>query len=134
MRLNIYIYIYLFFLLTCTNYTQSHCTSSSTPSSLFPQLPLCSLSSTYSPCSFCFQLLYQLQLSIWYHFNFNFLNAQGYFQSLFSCIEKLLAFLSVKNLVLPAAPEAESIWTEKFGFTKIDPDQVCLTCVESMHR
>ncbi|XP_050380361.1 uncharacterized protein LOC126797704 [Argentina anserina] len=51
-------------------------------------------------------------------------HGKGYFQSLFSCIEKLLAFLSVKNLVLPAAPEAESIWTEKFGFTKIDPDQL----------
>ncbi|BBH07730.1 Acyl-CoA N-acyltransferase with RING/FYVE/PHD-type zinc finger domain, partial [Prunus dulcis] len=50
-------------------------------------------------------------------------HGKGYFQLLFSCIEKLLAFLSVKSLVLPAAEEAESIWTEKFGFTKIMPDQ-----------
>lgn len=50
--------------------------------------------------------------------------SQGYFQLLFSCIEKLLAFLNVQNLVLPAAEEAESIWTEKFGFQKIKPDQV----------
>ncbi|XP_042489983.1 uncharacterized protein LOC122069958 [Macadamia integrifolia] len=49
---------------------------------------------------------------------------QGYFQSLFSCIERLLGFLHVKNLVLPAADEAESIWTKKFGFTKIAPDEL----------
>lgn len=51
---------------------------------------------------------------------------QGYFQLLFSCIEKLLAFLHVKSIVLPAAEEAESIWTDKFGFNKINPDQVSL--------
>ncbi|XP_057463398.1 uncharacterized protein LOC130753384 isoform X2 [Actinidia eriantha] len=44
-------------------------------------------------------------------------NNQG--KVLFSCIEKLLAFLNVKFLVLPAAEEAESIWTQKFGFEKI---------------
>ncbi|TKY53008.1 Increased DNA methylation 1 [Spatholobus suberectus] len=49
---------------------------------------------------------------------------KGYFQTLFSCIERLLAFLNVKNLVLPAAEEAESIWTEKFGFSKMKPDQL----------
>ncbi|CAL5422272.1 unnamed protein product [Camellia sinensis] len=49
---------------------------------------------------------------------------KGYFQILFSCIEKLLAFLNVKSLVLPAAYEAESIWTNKFGFEKIPPDQL----------
>ncbi|POO01823.1 Zinc finger, FYVE/PHD-type [Trema orientale] len=51
-------------------------------------------------------------------------HGRGYFQLLFSCIEKLLAFLNVKSLVLPAAEEAESIWTDKFGFTKIRPDQL----------
>lgn len=71
--------------------------------------------------------------------NSNSITLQGYFQLLFSCIEKLLAFLNVQSLVLPAAEEAESIWTEKFGFTKIRPDQVnsnirlnmpaCLVCV-----
>lgn len=50
---------------------------------------------------------------------------QGYFQLLFSCIEKLLSFLRVKSIVLPAAEEAESIWTDKFGFKKIDPELVC---------
>lgn len=49
---------------------------------------------------------------------------QGYFQTLFSCIEGLLAFFNVKNLVLPAAEEAESICTDKFVFSKIKQDQV----------
>ncbi|KHN48229.1 Chromodomain-helicase-DNA-binding protein 4, partial [Glycine soja] len=49
---------------------------------------------------------------------------KGYFQTLFACIERLLAFLNVKNLVLPAAEEAESIWTEKFGFSKMKLDQL----------
>ncbi|KAK7245037.1 hypothetical protein RIF29_39867 [Crotalaria pallida] len=49
---------------------------------------------------------------------------KGYFQTLFSCIERLLAFLNVKTLVLPAAEEAESIWTAKFGFSKMNPDQL----------
>ncbi|ESW34810.1 hypothetical protein PHAVU_001G183200 [Phaseolus vulgaris] len=48
----------------------------------------------------------------------------GYFQTLFSCIERLLAFLNVKNLVLPAAEEAESICTDKFVFSKIKQDQL----------
>lgn len=47
----------------------------------------------------------------------------GYFQSLFSCIEKLLGSLKVKHFVLPSADEAKSIWTKKFGFSKITPDQ-----------
>lgn len=49
---------------------------------------------------------------------------KGYFQLLFSCIEKLLAFLSVRSLVLPAAEEAETIWTKKFGFEKIPQEQL----------
>ncbi|KAF3455153.1 hypothetical protein FNV43_RR05601 [Rhamnella rubrinervis] len=49
---------------------------------------------------------------------------QGYFQTLFACIERFLAFLNVKNLVLPAADEAESIWTKKFGFAKLAQDQI----------
>ncbi|KAL9296814.1 hypothetical protein ACSQ67_022710 [Phaseolus vulgaris] len=38
---------------------------------------------------------------------------QGYFQSLFSCIEGLLGSLKVKRFVLPSAAEAESIWTDQ---------------------
>ncbi|XP_073102558.1 uncharacterized protein [Elaeis guineensis] len=49
---------------------------------------------------------------------------QGYFQSLFSCIERLLVTLKVNHFVLPAADEAESIWTKKFGFTKITSDEL----------
>ncbi|TYJ26388.1 hypothetical protein E1A91_A07G116600v1 [Gossypium mustelinum] len=49
---------------------------------------------------------------------------QGYFQCLFSCIEKLLGFLKVKTLVLPAADEAESIWTKKFRFSKITQEEL----------
>ncbi|XP_041998297.1 uncharacterized protein LOC121748123 isoform X3 [Salvia splendens] len=49
---------------------------------------------------------------------------KGYFQLLYSCIEKLLAFLNVKSFILPAT-EAKSIWTEKFGFNKI-PDEKLL--------
>ncbi|XP_061371540.1 uncharacterized protein LOC133314115 [Gastrolobium bilobum] len=49
---------------------------------------------------------------------------QGYFQSLFSCIERLLGSLKVRNFVLPAASVAESIWTSKFGFTKLDKDVI----------
>lgn len=49
---------------------------------------------------------------------------KGYFQLLHSCIEKLLAFLNVKSYVLPATDEAKSIWTEKFGFSKIPEQQL----------
>ncbi|KAL3579638.1 hypothetical protein D5086_017473 [Populus alba] len=52
------------------------------------------------------------------------LQGQGYFQTLFTCIEKLLGFLNVKNLVLPAAEEVESIWTNKFGFSSITQDEL----------
>lgn len=49
---------------------------------------------------------------------------KGYFQALFSCIERLLSSLNVENIVLPAAEEAESIWTKKFGFTKMSEERV----------
>ncbi|KAI3938844.1 hypothetical protein MKW98_018301 [Papaver atlanticum] len=49
---------------------------------------------------------------------------QGYFQSLFCCLERLLGFLKVKNLVLPSAGEAESIWTDRFGFEKVGDDKL----------
>ncbi|KAL0281758.1 UNVERIFIED_CONTAM: hypothetical protein Sradi_7289900 [Sesamum radiatum] len=41
---------------------------------------------------------------------------KGYFQSLFYCVEGLLASLNVKDLVLPAADEAESLWKTDLGF------------------
>ncbi|KDP35597.1 hypothetical protein JCGZ_09035 [Jatropha curcas] len=49
---------------------------------------------------------------------------KGYFQALFSCIERLLCSLNVVNLVLPAAEEAESIWTRRFGFRKMSEGQL----------
>ncbi|XVF55320.1 hypothetical protein PTKIN_Ptkin06aG0027800 [Pterospermum kingtungense] len=49
---------------------------------------------------------------------------KGYFQALFACIEGLLSSLKVENLVLPAAEEALSIWTKKFGFTKMSEQQL----------
>ncbi|KAG2308430.1 hypothetical protein Bca4012_082474 [Brassica carinata] len=49
---------------------------------------------------------------------------QGYFQCLFDCIERLLGSLNVKHLVLPAADEAKSIWTDKFGFTKMTEEEM----------
>ncbi|KAH0715406.1 uncharacterized protein [Solanum tuberosum] len=49
---------------------------------------------------------------------------QGYFQSLFSCMENLLQSLKVENLVLPSAEEAEAIWTNRFSFTKIPEEQM----------
>ncbi|XP_049353448.1 uncharacterized protein LOC125817992 isoform X1 [Solanum verrucosum] len=49
---------------------------------------------------------------------------QGYFQSLFSCVENLLQSLKVENLVLPSAEEAEAIWTNRFSFTKIPEEQM----------
>ncbi|XP_050380115.1 uncharacterized protein LOC126797523 isoform X2 [Argentina anserina] len=49
---------------------------------------------------------------------------KGYFQALFSCIEMLLLSLKVEKLVLPAAEEAESIWTRKFGFRKMRDEQL----------
>lgn len=49
---------------------------------------------------------------------------KGYFQALFSCIERLLCSLNVENIVLPAAEEAESIWINKFGFTKMTEERL----------
>ncbi|KAH8506172.1 hypothetical protein H0E87_013123 [Populus deltoides] len=49
---------------------------------------------------------------------------KGYFQALFSCIERLLCSLNVEQLVLPAAEEAESIWTRRFGFRKMSEGQM----------
>ncbi|KAL7196012.1 hypothetical protein ACSBR1_036110 [Camellia fascicularis] len=42
---------------------------------------------------------------------------------LFSCIESPLYSPNVENLVLPAAEEAESIWTKKLGFRKMSDER-----------
>ncbi|KAL8525327.1 hypothetical protein ACS0TY_014816 [Phlomoides rotata] len=49
---------------------------------------------------------------------------KGYFQSLYTCIEDLLQSLNVKDLVLPAADEAESLWKNRFGFQKLEQEQL----------
>lgn len=49
---------------------------------------------------------------------------KGYFQALFSCIESFLSSMSVKHLVLPAAEEAEPMWTNKLGFRKTSNDEM----------
>ncbi|XP_076892233.1 increased DNA methylation 1-like isoform X2 [Bidens hawaiensis] len=48
---------------------------------------------------------------------------KGYFQALSFCIEELLLSLGVELLVLPAAEEAESIWTKKLGFRKMSDER-----------
>ncbi|KAL0416010.1 UNVERIFIED_CONTAM: hypothetical protein Slati_3432900, partial [Sesamum latifolium] len=52
-----------------------------------------------------------------------YIDGRGYFQSLLYCIEGLLASLNVKDLVLPAADEVESMWRNRFGFEKLDQEQ-----------
>ncbi|KAL0316310.1 UNVERIFIED_CONTAM: Chromodomain-helicase-DNA-binding protein 4 [Sesamum radiatum] len=49
---------------------------------------------------------------------------EGYFQALFSCIQRLLSSMSVRHLVLPAAEEAEPMWTNKLGFRKTSNEQM----------
>ncbi|KAL3628605.1 hypothetical protein CASFOL_027651 [Castilleja foliolosa] len=49
---------------------------------------------------------------------------KGYFQALFSCIERLLSSMNVKNLVLPAAEEAQPMWLNKLGFRKTSHDRM----------
>ncbi|KAK1392604.1 Chromodomain-helicase-DNA-binding protein 4 [Heracleum sosnowskyi] len=49
---------------------------------------------------------------------------KGYFRALFTCIEQLLVSMNVEKIVLPAAEDAESIWTKKLGFKKISDEQL----------
>ncbi|RVX20290.1 Increased DNA methylation 1 [Vitis vinifera] len=49
---------------------------------------------------------------------------QGYFQALYTCIERLLCFLQVNSLVLPAAEGAESLWINKFKFHKMEQEEM----------
>ncbi len=54
---------------------------------------------------------------------------QGHCKALFLSIERLLGVLRVDRVVLPAAEGAEGIWLNKFGFSKMANDQVCLYCL-----
>ncbi|XP_023745932.1 increased DNA methylation 1 [Lactuca sativa] len=48
---------------------------------------------------------------------------KGYFQLFFNCFEKLLAYLTVKKMIVHAAEDVESMWIQKFGFQKVTPAQ-----------
>ncbi|CAM0912296.1 unnamed protein product [Alopecurus aequalis] len=52
------------------------------------------------------------------------LQGLGYFQVLFSCMERMLTSLKIKHFMLPAAHEAEAIWTKKFGFSRIPHEEL----------
>lgn len=52
------------------------------------------------------------------------LQGLGYFQVLFSCMERMLISLKIKHFMLPAAHEAEAIWMNKFGFSRIPQEQL----------
>lgn len=49
---------------------------------------------------------------------------KGYFQLFFTCFEKMLTYLNIKKIVLPAAEDAKSLWTNKLGFRKVTPMQL----------
>ena len=49
---------------------------------------------------------------------------QGFCKALMTTIERLLGVLSVDRLVLPTAKNAESIWINKFGFRRMEDQQV----------
>ncbi|GAB2272259.1 hypothetical protein Dimus_007079 [Dionaea muscipula] len=51
-------------------------------------------------------------------------HGKGYFQTLYGCVERLLASLEVKSIVLPAAEEAKAIWTDRFGFRHMTLDEI----------
>ncbi|KAJ0476673.1 putative histone acetyltransferase chromatin regulator PHD family [Helianthus annuus] len=44
---------------------------------------------------------------------------KGYFKLFFTCFEKLLSFLMIKKLVVPAAEDTKAMWTNKFGFRRV---------------
>ncbi|XP_058766291.1 increased DNA methylation 1-like [Vicia villosa] len=49
---------------------------------------------------------------------------KGYFQALLACIQGVLGELRVGRLFLPAAHEAKSLWTRKYGFMALDQDEM----------
>jgi len=51
---------------------------------------------------------------------------QGHCKALLLSIERLLGVLRVERLALPAAEGAEGIWLNKFDFTRMTKEQVCI--------
>lgn len=49
---------------------------------------------------------------------------QGFCKALLTTIERLLGVLNVKCLVLPSAKDAESVWINEFGFSRMDDAQL----------
>ncbi|KAI3706686.1 hypothetical protein L6452_24603 [Arctium lappa] len=49
---------------------------------------------------------------------------KGYFQLFFTCFERMLSYLNIKKIVLPAADDAKSLWTNKLGFSSVIPIQL----------
>jgi hypothetical protein len=45
-------------------------------------------------------------------------------------MERMLISLKIKHFMLPAAHEAEAIWMNKFGFSRIPQEQVCYSSAE----
>ncbi|KAK9079325.1 hypothetical protein SSX86_000996 [Deinandra increscens subsp. villosa] len=41
---------------------------------------------------------------------------KGWFKVFFTCFEKVLSFLKIKKLVIPAAEDMKAVWINKFGF------------------
>jgi N-acetylglutamate synthase-like GNAT family acetyltransferase len=53
---------------------------------------------------------------------------QGFCKALMTTIERLLGVLSVGRLVLPTSKDTESIWINKFGFSRMDDEQLSTIC------
>lgn len=58
--------------------------------------------------------------------NGSWLSAQGFCKALMRTIERQLRHLGVERLVLPTSKDTESIWMNKFGFTRMEDAQVYL--------
>ncbi|KAH7690559.1 Histone acetyltransferase protein [Dioscorea alata] len=49
---------------------------------------------------------------------------QGFLRLLFNAMERMLAVAKVKHFVIPATTEAESIWINKFGFSRVTTQEL----------
>ncbi|XP_076915384.1 increased DNA methylation 1-like [Bidens hawaiensis] len=46
---------------------------------------------------------------------------KGFFHVFMVCFERLLSYIKVKKIVIPAATDAIDMWIKSFGFTKVPP-------------
>ncbi|XP_024985515.1 increased DNA methylation 1-like isoform X2 [Cynara cardunculus var. scolymus] len=49
---------------------------------------------------------------------------KGFFQLFFTCFERMLSYLNIKKIVIPAAEDAKSLWTNRLGFIKVIPKEL----------